>query len=123
MALTSAALASPIWPDLSGRPPPPPTCPRPGAASQLADEYAAEREALLRARGEGVAWLVGRSSLRAAPGAGWLKVGELWRPERGASMRKAPVVLAARGPLPGAGASACSRLLSLPEPNPTPAPL
>jgi len=44
------------------------------AASQLADAYAAEREALLRARREGVAYLVGRSALRAAPGSRWLKV-------------------------------------------------
>lgn len=46
----------------------------PPAASQLADAYAAEREALLRARREGVAYLVGRSALRAAPGSRWLKV-------------------------------------------------
>ncbi|KAI7844072.1 hypothetical protein COHA_002216 [Chlorella ohadii] len=45
------------------------------SASQLADAYAAEREALLRARREGVAYLVGRSALRAAPGSRWLKLG------------------------------------------------
>lgn len=60
-----------------------PTSPRcipsplpPTAASQLQDAYAAEREALLQAWREGVAYLVGRSALRAAPGAGWFKVGE-----------------------------------------------
>ena len=36
--------------------------------------YAAEREALLRARAEGVAYLVGRSALRAAPSSRWFKV-------------------------------------------------
>lgn len=51
-----------------------PGCLLPDAASQLADAYAAEREALLQARRQGVAYLVGRSALRAAPGARWLKV-------------------------------------------------
>jgi hypothetical protein len=44
------------------------------SASQLADAYAAEREALLHARRHGVAYLVGRSALRAAPNSRWLKV-------------------------------------------------
>ncbi|PRW58025.1 Potassium transporter family isoform C [Chlorella sorokiniana] len=43
------------------------------SASQLADAYAAEREALLHARRHGVAYLVGRSALRAAPNSRWLK--------------------------------------------------
>lgn len=52
------------------RPSPPPL---PAAASQLQDAYAAERHALADARAEGVAYVVGRSALRAAPGSHWLK--------------------------------------------------
>ena len=101
-------------PRLAAPPAPPPASP--AAASQLRDAYAAEREALLQARREGVAYLVGRSALRAAPGSSWFKVSSLSRSCWGGVLR--PVVScggASRAPGPS-----CLSQPALHHPRPRP---